>query len=165
MLRADNSAYDYSRYEQLELEQVRETYAEPRKKPQKKTKPKTHLMSILFVFALSVFIISRYAYIAEVNYNIASLKKEYDAAMKENTDLNIELMKAVSLETLEKTAIEELGMQYPDVRDQIAYVNVGTPMPEDPNDERDFYNLGDLSENRYIAYTKAVINNILNVLD
>ncbi|HOE56278.1 MAG TPA: hypothetical protein PLI20_01600, partial [Bacillota bacterium] len=70
MLKADNSAYDYSRYEQLELEQISEPIAKPRKKAQKKAKPKTHLMSILFVFGLSIFIISRYAYIAEINYNI-----------------------------------------------------------------------------------------------
>ena len=29
MLRADNTAYDYSRYEQLEMEQVREVAASP----------------------------------------------------------------------------------------------------------------------------------------
>ena len=38
MLRADNTAYDYSRYEQLEMEQVREVAASPRKKVNKKEK-------------------------------------------------------------------------------------------------------------------------------
>ncbi|HOR85806.1 MAG TPA: hypothetical protein PLL98_04890 [Bacillota bacterium] len=165
MLKADNSAYDYSRYEQLELEQISEPIAKPRKKAQKKAKPKTHLMSILFVFGLSIFIISRYAYIAEINYNITNLQKEYDVAVKENTDLNVQLMKAVNLEALEKTAIEELGMQYPDVRNQIAYVNVKNSVQADDKEDNDFYNINDLQENKYIAYTKAVINNILNVLD
>lgn len=165
MLKADNSAYDYSRYEQLELEQISEPIAKPRKKAQKKAKPKTHLMSILFVFGLSIFIISRYAYIAEINYNITNLQKEYDVAVKENTDLNVQLMKAVNLEALEKTAIEELGMQYPDVRNQIAYVNVKNSVRADDKEDNDFYNINDLQENKYIAYTKAVINNILNVLD
>jgi len=165
MLRADNTAYDYSRYEQLEMEQVREIAASPRKKVHKKEKHKTHLMSILFVFGLSIFIISRYAYMAEINYNIKNLEKEYSALVKENTDLNVQLMKSVSLETLEKKAIEELGMQYPDIQNQIAYVNVEMPAQPAGNEARDFYNIDDLQENKYIAYTKAVINNILKVLD
>ncbi|MEA4847062.1 MAG: hypothetical protein VB106_07510 [Clostridiaceae bacterium] len=165
MIRADNRAYDYSRYEQPELEQVSEQIASPRKKVQKKAKQKTHLMSILFVFGLSIFIISRYAYMAEINYNITNLEKEYNTLVKENTNLNVQLMKAVSLETLEKTAIEELGMQYPDVQSQIAYVNVEKPAQVDDNKDNDFYDIDDLRENKYIAYTKAVINNILNVLD
>lgn len=165
MLRADNTAYDYSRYEQLEMEQVREIAASPRKKVHKKEKHKTHLMSILFVFGLSIFIISRYAYMAEINYNIKNLEKEYSALVKENTDLNVQLMKSVSLETLEKKAIEELGMQYPDIQNQIAYVNVEIPAQPAGNEARDFYNIDDLQENKYIAYTKAVINNILKVLE
>jgi cell division protein FtsL len=165
MLRADNTAYDYSRYEQLEMEQVREIAASPRKKVHKKEKHKTHVMSILFVFGLSIFIISRYAYMAEINYNIKNLEKEYSALVKENTDLNVQLMKSISLETLEKKAVEELGMQYPDIQNQIAYVNVEMPAQPADNEAHDFYNIDDLQENRYIAYTKAVINNILNVLD
>ena len=165
MLRADNPAFDYSRYAQLEMEQVREVAASPRKKVNKKEKHKTHLMSILFVFGLSIFIISRYAYMAEINYNIKNLEKEYSALVKENTDLNVQLMKSISLETLEKKAIEELGMQYPDIQNQIAYVNVEIPAQPAGNEARDFYNIDDLQENKYIAYTKAVINNILKVLD
>lgn len=165
MLRADNSAYDYSRYEQLEIEQVSEPIASPRKKVRKKEKHKTHLMSILFVFGLSIFIISRYALIAEINYNIKNLEREYTTVVKENNDLNVQLMKSISLETLEKKAIEELGMQYPDIQNQTAYVNVEMPLQSDVSEEHDFYNIDDLQENKYIAYTKAVINNILNVLD
>jgi cell division protein FtsL len=153
MLRADNSAYDYSRYEQLESQQVLEPSAKPLKKVKKKAKPKTHLMSILFVFGLSIFIISRYAYMAEINFNTTNLEKEYTKAVKENTDLNVQLMKSVNLEALEKAALEKLNMQYPDVQNQIAYA------------KDDFYNISDIQENRYIAGTKAVINNILNVLD
>lgn len=166
MLRADNSAaYDYSRYEQLELQQVSEPIEKPLKKVRKKAKSKTHLMSILFVFGLSIFIISRYAYIAEINYNITNLEKEYDIALKENTDLNVQLMKSISLETLERTALEKLSMQYPDVQNQTVYVNVKKSVQTAENDSNDFYNMNDLQENKYIAYTKAVINNILNVLD
>jgi cell division protein FtsL len=165
MLRADNRAYDYSRYEQLELQQNTEQSAQPLKKVKKKAKPKTHLMSILFVFGLSIFIISRYAYMAEINFNITNLEKEYKKVLKENTDLNVQLMRSVNLEALEKAAIEELGMQYPDVQNQIAYVSVANASLAADNTAEDYYNISDIQENRYIAYTKAVINNILNVLD
>jgi cell division protein FtsL len=165
MLRADNTAYDYSRYEQLEMQEVSEPIAKPLKKAKKKVKPKTHFMSILFVFGLSIFIISRYAYMAEINYNITNLEKEYNTVLKENTDLNVQLMKTVSLEALENAAIEELSMQYPDVQNQIAYVNVKESVQAVDNESSDFYNMSDIQENKYIAYTKAVINNILNVLD
>ncbi|MHB1392277.1 MAG: hypothetical protein ACYCYE_04220 [Clostridia bacterium] len=165
MLRADNRAYDYSRYEQLELQQDSQPSAEPLKKVKKKVKPKTHLMSILFVFGLSIFIISRYAYMAEINFNITNLEKEYTKVVKENTDLNVQLMKSVNLEALENAALEKLSMQYPDVQKQIAYVNVNNSVLSADNTEKDFYKISDIQENKYIAYTKAVINNILNVLD
>jgi len=165
MLRADNRAYDYSRYEELELEQISEPSSKPRKKVKEKAKPQIHLMSILFVFGLSIFIISRYAYMAEINFNITKLEKEYKQVVKENTDLNVQLMKSVNLEALEKTAVSKLNMQYPDVLSQIAYVNVKSSAQADENKDKDFYNISDVQENRYIACTKAVINNILNVLD
>jgi triacylglycerol esterase/lipase EstA (alpha/beta hydrolase family) len=74
-------------------------------------------------------------------------------------------MKSVNLETLEKSAIEKLNMQYPDVQNQIAYVNVKNLTQTTDNKGNDFYNISDVQENKYIAGTKAVKNNILNVLD
>lgn len=165
MLRADSSAYDYSRYEQLDLQQDLEPTAKPLKKVRKKAKPKTHFMSILFIFGLSIFIISRYAYMAEINFNITNLEKEYIMAVKENTDLNVQLMKCINLEALEKSALENLSMQYPDVQNQIAYVVVPQAEETTDNEKSDYFNINDVQENKYIAYTKAAINNILNVLD
>ena len=165
MLRADNSAYDYSRYEESELQQVLEPSSKPLKKVKKKAKPKTHFISILFVFGMSIFIISRYAYMAEINFNITNLEKEYKKVVKENTDLNVQLMKSINLEALESAALENLSMQYPDVQNQIAYVNVTKAAQTSDSEDTDFYNISDIQENKYIAYTKAAINNILNVLD
>jgi cytoskeletal protein RodZ len=165
MLRADNSAYDYSRYEQSELQEVLEPSTKPLKKAKKKAKPKTHWVSILFVFGLSIFIISRYAYMAEINFNTTKLENDYKKIVKENTDLNVQLMKSVNLEALESAAIENLGMQYPDVQNQIAYINVAEEVKSTGNENSGFYNINDVQENKYIAYTKAAINNILNVLD
>ena len=165
MLRADNYAYDYSRYEQPELQQTAEPSAKPLKKPRKKEKPKTHLISILFVFGMSLLIISRYAYMAEISFNITSLEKEYKKVVKENTDLNVQLMKSINLEALESAALSDLSMQYPDVQNQIVYVNVEKKEQSSGDENTDFYNASDVQENKYIAYTKAAINNILNVLD
>ncbi|MGE5633006.1 MAG: hypothetical protein ACM3TR_18205 [Caulobacteraceae bacterium] len=165
MIRADNRAYDYSRYESMEDYTISEPNQQPAVKSRKKAKPKTHLFSILFIFGLSIFIISRYAYIAEINFNISTLEKDYKKVMKENTDLNVQLMKTVNLEALEKTAIEKLNMQYPEVLNQVVYVNVKKPVTVNDKVNNDFYNIKDIQENKYIAYTKAVINNILNVLD
>ena len=165
MLRADNYAYDYSKYEQTELQQASEPSTKPLKKERKKEKPKTHLVSILFVFGMSLLIISRYAYMAEINFNITSLEKEYKKVVKENTDLNVQLMKSINLEALESAALSKLSMQYPDVQNQIVYVNVEKKAQSAGGENTDFYNVSDVQENKYIAYTKAAINNILNVLD
>lgn len=165
MITADNRAYDYSKYESLEDYPISEPNREPLKKAKKKVKPKTHLFSILFVFGVSILIISRYAYMAEINFNISTLEKDYKKLVKENTDLNVQLMKTVNLEALEKAAIEKLHMQYPDVQSQIVYVNVERAAAASDDAGKDFYNIKEVQENKYIAYTKAVINNILSVLD
>ncbi|HWR60497.1 MAG TPA: hypothetical protein VN580_02735, partial [Clostridia bacterium] len=127
--------------------------------------PKTHLISILFVFGMSIFIISRYAYMAEINFNITNLEKEYKKVVKENTDLNVQLMKSINLEALESAAVKDLSMQYPDVQNQIVYVDVTEETQGSDTASSDFFKASDVQENKYIAYTKAAINNILNVLD
>lgn len=170
MIRADNGAYDYSKYEYLEqLKQEEVILEQPNRKtvqkPKALVKPKMHLFSIVFIFSVSVLIISRYASIAEINFNINSLEKDYQKAMKENTELNVQLMRSVNLESLEKVAIEELNMQYPDVQNQIVYVNIQQNKGPDETQNSAFYSISDVQENRYIAYTKTVIGNILKVLD
>lgn len=169
MIRADNRAYDYSKYEYLE-QLTRETQQEQPdrsrvQKPKAQARPKIHLFSIVFIFSVSVFIISRYAAIAEINFNIHSLEKDYQAAMKENTELNVQLMKNINLETLEKAAVEELNMQYPDVQGQVVYLNIQPSERTDDAVNNEFYSISDVQENRYIAYTKMIIGNILKVLD
>ncbi len=170
MIRADNSAYDYSKYaylEQLKQEKIHseQPAVKPVQKPKTAVKPKMHLFSIIFIFSVSVLIISRYAFIAEINFNINSLEKDYQKAVKENTELNVQLMKSVNLETLEKVAVEELNMQYPDVQSQIVYVNIQRNQGAGEVQNSAFYSISDVQENRYIAYTKTVIGNILKVLD
>lgn len=162
MVVADNRAYDYSSYEYLE--QSKQENQLPKKNKRKKPKHKAHIMNIAFVFAVSIFIISRYAYIAEINFE----NKQYDKLIKqaetENTDLNVQLMKSVNLENLEKVAVDKLGMQYPDVLNQIVYLQVQEPNTSVAADD-DFHGIEDAEENKYLASVRNVISNILKVLD
>jgi cell division protein FtsL len=160
---ADNRAYDYRRHEYLE-QQSHEERKLPKKSLKKKPKHKVNIMNIIFVFAVSIFLISRYAYIAEINYNNKQMDKEIKLAKTENTDLNVKLMKSVNLENLEKVAVEKLNMQYPDIMNQIIYVQVQQIEDEIAVDS-DYHVVADIQENKYIASVKGVIGNVLKVLD
>jgi cell division protein FtsL len=160
---ADNRAYDYRRHEYLE-QQSHEEKKLPKKSLKKKPKHKVNIMNIIFVFAVSIFLISRYAYIAEINYNNKQMDKEIKLAKTENTDLNVKLMKSVNLENLEKVAVEKLYMQYPDIMNQIIYVQVQQIEDEIAVDS-DYHVVADIQENKYIASVKGVIGNVLKVLD
>jgi cell division protein FtsL len=160
---ADNRAYDYRRHEYLE-QQSHEEKKLPKKSLKKKPKHKVNIMNIIFVFAVSIFLISRYAYIAEINYSNKQMDKEIKLAKTENTDLNVKLMKSVNLENLEKVAVEKLNMQYPDIMNQIIYVQVQQIEDEIAVDS-DYHVVADIQENKYIASVKGVIGNVLKVLD
>ena len=169
MVVADNRAYDYdyghSRREYLDRIPDEQPKRQPARRPRKKQKPQLHIFSIVSAFSVCIFLLSRYAYIAELNYNISSLDKEYNKAVKENTELNVQLMKTINLETLEKTAIERLHMQYPDVQGQIAYVNVQPVQDSSGSIYEEYSNINDVQENKYIAYTKGIISSVMKLLD
>ena len=163
MVVADNRAYDYSRHdyeEQLKQEEKKL----PKKNLKKKPKHSINIMNIIFVFAVSIFLISRYAYIAEINYTNKQMDKEIKVVQTENTDLNVQLMKSVNLENLEKVAVDKLGMQYADPMNQIIYVQV-PQIEAEVADNNDFHGVADIQENKYLASVKGVIGNVLKVLD
>jgi len=160
---ADNRAYDYSRHEYLEQPKQQEKKL-PKKSYKKKPKHKVHIMNILFVFAVSIFLISRYAYIAEINFNNKQLDKQIKQVQTENTDLNVQLMKSVNLENLEKVAVEKLHMQYPDVLNQIVYVQV-QQVEESVAAGSDYHGVEDTQENKYLASVRNTIGNLLKILD
>lgn len=163
MIVADNRAYDYSRHEYTEQLPKQEKPL-PKKNPKRKPKHRVHILNIAFVFAVSIFIIARYAYIAEINFDNKQMDKSIKKAQTENTDLNVQLMKSVNLENLEKVAIEKLHMQYPDVMNQIVYVQVQEPAAVAAVNS-DYHELQDVQENKYLANLKAVIGNLLKILD
>ena len=120
----------------------------------------------MFIFALSILIISRFAYIAEVNFKINNLEKEYNKAMKEYSELNVTLMGTVNLENIEKVAVEKLHMKYPSVANQVVYVNVNqSPITVDRNTYKNYYNISDVQTNKYIAYAKNAASSIVSMLN
>jgi cell division protein FtsL len=161
---ADNRAYDYSRHEYLEQLPKQQEKKLPKKNLKKKPKHRVHILNIVFVFAVSIFLISRYAYIAEINFTNKQLDKQIKQAHTENTDLNVQLMKSVNLENLEKVAVEKLQMQYPDVMNQIVYIQV-QQVEADVADNNDYLDVTEIEENKYLASVKGVIGNVLKVLD
>jgi cell division protein FtsL len=162
MVVANNRAYDYDSYEYLE--QSKQEKQLPKKSAKRKPKHRVHILSIVFVFAVSIFIISRYASLAEINFENKQLDKQIKQAQTENTDLNVQLMKSVNLDNLEKVAVDKLGMQYPDPMNQIIYVQVQQPDPSIAA-ASDYQDASDVAENKYLASVKNVIGNILKILD
>jgi cell division protein FtsL len=107
---ADNKAYDYERYEYLEQYPQQQEKQLPKKNLKKKPTYGVQILNIGFIFALSIFIISRYALIAEIHFENKQLDKKISQAQTENRDLNVQLMKSINLENLEKLAVKRLGM-------------------------------------------------------
>ncbi len=164
MIVADNTAYDY-KYEQYIYDlPVYDEKEKPIEKKAKKTLPKSHIFSILLVFFISIIMISRYAYIAEITFNINRLERQYNEVIKENSLFNVKLAQTVNLQTLEKVALEELGMQYPD-SDQIIYVNVKKPIAEKKVVDKTYFLQKDVLENKYVAKVKTIISSIISFLD
>ena len=168
MVVADNRAYDYSRDYLNTNQRVNrpdEPIRKPKQNPKRKQKPKLHIVSIVLVFSICILIIARYTYIAELNFSIHKMEKEYKNALKAASELNVELMKTVNLDHLEKVAMQKLHMQYPDVTNQIVYVNVQQSMIAGNDSNKSYSELEDVKENKYLAYAKTMISSIVKVLD
>jgi len=120
-----NRDADYNRFRQ---EQVDELQAIHKRSSEKELRNKRAMLfvkaavAILAVFSVLSFVVSRYAMINEVKYNIYSYKKEINALNIQIEELNTQLDGSIVLENIERQAIEELGMQYPQP-EQIVYLN------------------------------------------
>jgi len=164
MVVADNRAYDYSRENYLYDEPLFVEDKKNKVKKAKKAKQNVRVLPIILVFSLSIIMISRYAYIAEINFNINKLEKEYKEIIKQNQELSVSLMSTINLQTLEKIALEELNMQYPEP-DQIIYVSAAKPVAESINYDNAYYSKEDVEENKYISKAKLLISNFISLLD
>jgi len=164
LLVADNRAYDYSRENYIYDVPLFEEDKKPIVKKARKTKSKARILPILLCFSMSIIMISRYAYIAEINFNNSKLDKEYREILKQNDVLNLGLVSTVNLQTLEKIAFEELNMQYPEP-DQISYVTAAAIVAENNADEKAYLSKKDIEENKYLTKAKVLINSFISLLD
>jgi hypothetical protein len=162
---ADNRAYDYRKRQYLDNIPLEQPKKQPEVKPRKKPKTKNHILSIAFIFAVSILIIARYAYIAELGIAHRNLKAGYKEVQKEQTDLNVLIAKTVNLGELEQTAIGKLGMQYPDVLTQVVYVNITEADAKNHDKYANYHDEIEINENKYIAYVKSVMGSLLKLLD
>lgn len=127
MVLQDNRAYQLDYQEWLEEPLVQSGI--PTKKIVKKVRKKRKVKSrkvfglIALTFGLCLSVLVSNALIAETNYKINQLNRDYENALKINSELNVQLMKSTNLDNLEQVAIQQLGMQYPE-QYQYSYVSV-----------------------------------------
>lgn len=168
MIIADNRAYDYYDYsdeqfiyDEMPLSDKKEK-AVKKKAVKKKSRP--HIFIVMLIFSISIAMIARYAYIAEINFNINKLEKELKELEKENSMLGVKLAQKINLQSLENIAFEELNMQYPDL-DQIVYVNVEKPIQKNETVDKTYFSKEDVFENKYISKIKSIIGILVSFLD
>ena len=116
---------EYGQYNYSKIEEISKNFKEDyRKSSRKKTFSffATTILGIVLIFAALSIIVYNYARINEVRYNIYSIKSEINQLNIEIEELNSKLDGTITLDNIEKIAIEDLGMQYPQP-EQILYIN------------------------------------------
>ncbi|MGI6308861.1 MAG: cell division protein FtsL [Dethiobacteria bacterium] len=71
---------------------------------------------LFFLIAVGVGVISQYGRIVACNYRIQHLHREMALLQEEKESLCIEVKRLGSLERIERIAVGELGLQYPEKR-------------------------------------------------
>lgn len=106
---------------------IEEKHTAPRRGKVKKKKPKVGVVAVQGVFCLAVvfvamvLVLMRYSDIAEKKVNNFHLKNEINQMELTYDEMKAELDRGLDLEEIEKTAIGQLGMQYP-TPTQIVYI-------------------------------------------
>jgi len=119
----------------------------------------------LLVFGLLSFLVMRYAMIFEINYNINGLEREIKEFNLQKEDLRVQLDSTVVLDNVERVAMTELGMQYPQP-EQIVYINSNwnytlddeyANLDKGPTTESDIMGNGDVTGELqgYAAYIRS----------
>lgn len=109
---------------------------QPRKNPQKRpeqqrrAKKKTNTafyvrisLSCMAVFGLLMVLMSRYAYINELEREILNASNKYESLTSENITREAQLKQSIDIDEVEKTATEKLGMVKPG-KNQIVHIEV-----------------------------------------
>jgi cell division protein FtsL len=86
--------------------------------------PKAKLFfAILAMFSICFVILYRFSALAEMNYQMGVMTKEYDKLRDENRKLKVEIETSINLSNVEKLAMEKLGMHKPD-KSQLVPVSI-----------------------------------------
>ncbi len=75
----------------------------------------------IIVFGMLSIVVYRYAEIFEQNYYVEGLKTEMINLQRQKEDINARMEAMIVLKNVEKVAIQEIGMQYPQP-EQIVYL-------------------------------------------
>lgn len=81
------------------------------------------LLTILFLFALCMVTMVRYAFITELNYKMEGYNKKYKVIREENSRLRVKNESNMDLESIKEIAENNLGMQKPESYQKV-YVKV-----------------------------------------
>lgn len=110
----------------------------PRNKPERR--PRTNRAAIrricagVLVVVLALLVVYRYGMISQINMKINRDTNTLNALQDEQRHLEINIAQLTALDRLEKIALEEMGMQYPNP-DQIQYVGNINPESGDGDGE------------------------------
>lgn len=78
---------------------------------------------IFLIFGMCAIIMFRYAQISQIGYDSDKIKKDYIAIQQENARIELEIEKAMDLDSIREIAESSLRMHKPD-KNQIVYVTV-----------------------------------------
>ena len=125
MIKADKNYIQGTAARKLEYDVYEENKVLSNKKKQRvnnKIKVKV-VFAFMVVFALSGFVMYRYALITDLNYKINTKMNALTEVKNENTRLMVKIEKELDLKKIQQFAEENLGMQKPD-KSQCTFVKV-----------------------------------------
>ncbi len=125
----------------------------PRKKVVVKKKKKQKFrwgvaVFAMFVFALSMTLVTRYAKVAELEREIEITKTKFERLESSNIARQVRLQQNVNIEEVEKIAVEKLGMVKPS-KNQIVHIEI-------PVEDNTMYN----TESESGFFVKEIVDGI-----
>ncbi|MTI70750.1 MAG: hypothetical protein FH751_10930 [Firmicutes bacterium] len=130
------------------------------RKPKRKTKKPKYKLKIFFCatigLGICIGILLRYAYITEIKYSLLESENQIVELKEKKQKLSLRLEEVKESKNIEKRAMNELGMVYPD-DDQIVYVNVTKINNED------IYTSN--NKNFFLKFFRNTFAKIINIFD
>jgi len=121
LLAREYSKTGFSLEQRLRQSNVHEPrrYSSPSVRPKRAHLPRESMLLcglVVCLIAISVGLISLYGLIVAGSYQLQQMRREVSLLQEEREYLRIEVKRLGSLERIERIAINELGLQYPEKR-------------------------------------------------